>query len=58
MFTDYTRLQEKKVVAFKEKVKAMTGRNQGRNVRAVIQELNPVLRGFANDFRIANCKRQ
>ena len=34
----------------------LTKRNGGRPLKVVIQELNPILRGFANYFRIANCK--
>ena len=54
--TGYTRIQEQKVKAFKAKVKQITRRNAGSNLAGVIRELNPVLRGFVNYFRIANCK--
>ena len=54
--TDYTRIQEQKVKAFKAKVKQITRRNTGLNLDGVIRKLNPVLRGFVNYFRIANCK--
>jgi len=54
--TGFTRIQDKKVKAFKDKVKAITRRNSPVNLVTVIQELNPVCRGFANYFRIANCK--
>lgn len=37
-------------------MKSLTKRNQGMNLEMVIRRLNPVLRGFANYFRIANCK--
>ena len=52
----FTRIQTKKVAAFKAKVKGITRRNQGRNLMEIIHQLNPVLRGFVNYFRIANCK--
>jgi group II intron reverse transcriptase/maturase len=52
----WTRIQDKKVAAFKAKVKALTRRNSPVNVEQVIDDLNPVLRGFANYFRMANCK--
>lgn len=58
IYTNYTRIQEKKLRAFKAKVKKITRRNQGRNLAGVISELNPVLRGYVNYFRIANCKRE
>ena len=53
---NYIQIQEKKVKAFKGKVKQLTGRNRGRPVADIITALNPVLRGFANYFRIANCR--
>jgi group II intron reverse transcriptase/maturase len=55
--TKYTRIQEKKVVKLKQKVKALTKRNRGAGLAEIIRELNPVLRGFANYFRVANCAR-
>ncbi|BCO08572.1 group II intron reverse transcriptase/maturase [Desulfolithobacter dissulfuricans] len=51
-----TRIQRGKVRAFKAKVKAMTRRNSPVNLEKVIADLNRLLRGFANYFRIANCK--
>jgi hypothetical protein len=44
------------VLLFKSKVKEITKRNQGRNLIEIIKTLNPVIRGFCNYFRIANCK--
>lgn len=58
IYTNYTRIQEKKLKAFKAKVKQITKRNQGQGIIGVIRDLNPVLRGFVNYFRIANCKRE
>ena len=54
--TRYTRIQEKKLRSLKAKVKAITRRNSPVNLEKVIADLNRVLRGFANYFRIANCK--
>ena len=53
----YTRIQEKKLKVLIMKVRQITKRNQGVNLESVIRKLNPVLRGFANYFKIANCKR-
>lgn len=53
---EWTRIQETKIAAFKAKVKALTGRNSSGNLEQVITDLTPVLRGFANYFRMANCK--
>jgi len=54
--TGYTRIREKKVCGLKEKVRKMTRRNSPVNLAKVIKDLNPVLRGFANYFKAANCK--
>jgi group II intron reverse transcriptase/maturase len=56
IYTEKTRIQEEKLRTFKEKVKKMTRRNHGMNLEGIIKELNPVIRGFANYFRIAHCK--
>jgi group II intron reverse transcriptase/maturase len=50
----HTRIQAKKIAAFKEKVKRITRRNSPVNLEQVIIDLNPVLRGFANYFRMSN----
>ena len=55
ILSSYTRVQERKLNALKAKVKRITKRNRGTNLEGVIRELNPVIRGFANYFRIANC---
>jgi group II intron reverse transcriptase/maturase len=52
----WTRIQDKKIAAFKEKVKAITRRTSPVNLEQVIADLNPILRGFANYFRMANCQ--
>ena len=54
----YTRIQDKKLKKLKEKVKQITRRSSWTNVAGVIRELNPVIRGFATYFRIANCSRE
>ena len=52
----HTRIDPKKVAAFKLKVKSITRRNSPVNLAKVIADLNPVLRGWGNYFRMANCK--
>ena len=54
--SSYTQIQEGKIKSFKEKVKAMTRRNVPVNLDAIIDDLNPVLRGFTFYYRIANCR--
>ncbi len=58
MFTEFTRIQEGKIKRFKDRVRKMTRRNSPVNLEKIIAELNPVSRGFANYFRIANCNRK
>ena len=41
---------------FKDRIRELTPRNHGKNLTTIIKELNPVIRGWANHFRIANCK--
>lgn len=58
IYTKYTSIQEKKLSGFKSKIRKITRRNSPVNVEQVIKELNPILRGFANYFRIANCSSE
>ncbi|MFT7009063.1 MAG: RNA-directed DNA polymerase [Colwellia sp.] len=54
IYTNSTSMQEKKLKAFKFKVKQLTKRNGGCNLATVLTRLNPVLRGFVNHFKIAS----
>lgn len=53
----YTRIQPKKLRGFKMKLKQLTRRNGGKPLASVIKELNPIIRGFSQYFRIANANR-
>ena len=55
--TKHTRIQSKKLTAFKAKLKQMTKRNGGVPLQSVINALNPLLRGFSYYFKIANASR-
>lgn len=55
--TNFTGIQEKKIREFKGKVKKITRRNSPVNLKKVIADLNPLIRGYANYFRITNCKK-
>lgn len=57
IFTRYTTIQAQKLKAFKQKVKQVTRKTGGQNLSIVVKTLNPILRGFVNYFRIANCKK-
>jgi RNA-directed DNA polymerase len=56
--TGATRIKREKVHEFKAKVRKITGRTSPVNLKQVIADLNPVIRGFAYYFRIANCKTE
>lgn len=49
-------IQKDRLRRFKAKVKAIIRRNSPVNLEKVISDLNPVIRGFAHYFRIANCR--
>jgi RNA-directed DNA polymerase len=49
-------IHPKRIKKFKDKIKRLTPRNHGMNVEQIVIEINPVIRGWANYFRIANCK--
>ncbi len=55
--TNFTKIQDCRLKEFKNKIKRLTKRNSGGNLGGMIKVLNPVIRGFAYYFRIANCKR-
>ena len=58
IYDDDMQIQEKKIEAFRDKVRNITKRNSPVNLEKIIKELNPLLRGFSNYFRITNCGRQ
>lgn len=49
-------IHPKRIKRFKDRIRKLTQRNQGKNLENVIKDLNPVIRGWINYFRIANCK--
>ena len=57
IFSRFTRIQGGKLCQFKDKVRGITRRNSPVNLEKVIADLNPVCRGFANYFRVANCSK-
>jgi len=55
--SNHTRIQSGKVKGLKLALKAMTKRNSGKPLASVIPQLNRVLRGYSQYFKIANCSR-
>lgn len=51
----WTFIQTNRIARFKDKVRELTRRNTAKNLFQVIRDLNPVLRGFVNYFKVANC---
>lgn len=52
----YIQIREERLRGLKEKVRKLTRRNSPVNLGRVIADLNPVIRGFATYFKIADCK--
>ena len=53
----YIRVHRKSLRKAKEKLKLLTKRNRGRNVRAVMHEVEVFIRGWTGYFREADMKR-
>ena len=49
-------IHPKRVKKFKDAVRRLTPSNHGMNVDQLVVELNRVLRGWVQYFRLANCK--
>ncbi|MEG0097719.1 MAG: group II intron reverse transcriptase/maturase [Romboutsia sp.] len=54
----YMLIHPKRIAKFKDKVRRLTPRNSGLNIDFMVDRLNPVIRGWLNYFRVANCKEQ
>lgn len=50
-------IRSKSIDRFKDKVRSLTERQQGKNVDAILGDTNPVVRGFARYFGIAEVTR-
>ena len=53
----YIRVHRKSLAKAKEKLKLLTKRNRGRNVRRVMQEVKEFIRGWIGYFQAADMKR-
>lgn len=50
-------IEKSRIKRLKSKVRIITKRKRGRSLKQIVEELNPVLRGWFNYFRWASCKR-
>jgi group II intron reverse transcriptase/maturase len=51
-------IRPKAIERFKDRVRTLTRRQQGRNVDAVLADLNPVVRGYARYFGVAEATEE
>lgn len=52
----YLAVNPKRIKRFKDKIRKKTVRGIGRKLEDIIKDLNPVLRGWINYYRVANIK--
>ena len=55
--SNYIRVHQKSLRKAKQKLKELTKRNQGRNVRVVMENVKVFIRGWVGYFYIADMKR-
>ncbi len=56
IYTKWVTVNPKRVKRFKDKIRDKTKRNTGISMEDIIKNLNPLLRGWINYYRIANIK--
>lgn len=55
IYKNRVKIHPKRIARIKNKIRKLTPRNSGKNVEMMIQELNPVIRGWVNYFKVADC---
>ncbi|WP_438498637.1 group II intron reverse transcriptase/maturase [Paenibacillus sp. IHBB 3054] len=55
---DYLLVPEAKVKKFKDKIRKVTRRQQGKNLEEMLKKLNEIVLGFGNYFGIGNVKKK
>lgn len=53
----YLTIQPKRIKRFKDKIRKITKRNQHTPMELIIKQLNPVIRGWLNYYKIADIKK-
>lgn len=56
IYEKYLVVNPKRIKRFKDKIRKKTVRGIGRKLEDIIKDLNPVLRGWINYYRVANIK--
>lgn len=56
IYEKWTVVNPKRIKRFKDKIRRKTVRGTGRKIEDIIKDLNPVLRGWINYYRVANIK--
>ncbi len=56
IYEKWLRVSPKRIKRFKDKIRRKTVRGTGRKMKDIIRDLNPVLRGWINYYRVANIK--
>jgi len=54
----YMVLPEDRVRKYKDRIRHLSRRQQGKNLEETIRKINEVIRGFSNYFRIGNVKNK
>ena len=54
--TKYVSIDKERIKRFKDKIRELTPRNSGIPVTKMIARLTPILRGWGQYFRVADCK--
>ena len=56
IYPKYVTIDPQKIKSLKDTIRKLTPRNHPMNVEAIVKRINPILRGWINYFRAANCK--
>jgi RNA-directed DNA polymerase len=56
IYKKYLSVNPKRIKRFKNKIRRKTVRGTGRKMEDIIKEINPILRGWMNYYKVANIK--
>ena len=58
LWKDFMVLPDTRVNKFKNRIRHLSRRQQGKSLEEMIRKLNEVIRGFANYFKVGNVKKK